>query len=103
VLESNGFSVTVTDEEILAAQQTLARRTGVFAEPAAAATVAALKKIQARKLLGPQKQIVLLITGHGLKDVDAAMTNIQMPAAIEPTLASFEKSHNCSTSKGARL
>ncbi len=103
VLESNGFSLTVTDREILAAQQTLARKTGVFAEPAAAATVAALKKIQAATLLGPQKQIVLLITGHGLKDVDAAMTNLRMPAAIEPTLASFEKSCNCSKSKGECL
>ena len=93
VLESNGFSLTVTDREILAAQQTLARKTGVFAEPAAAAAAAALKKIQAATLLGPQKQIVLLITGHGLKDVDAAMTNLRMPAAIEPTLANFEESN----------
>jgi threonine synthase len=94
VLESNGFSLTVTDREILAAQQTLARKTGVFAEPAAAAAAAALKKIQVEKLIGPHKQIVLLITGHGLKDVDAAMTNLRMPAAIEPTLAGFEESNH---------
>ena len=96
VLESNGFSLTVTDKEILAAQQTLARKTGVFAEPAAAAAVAALKKIKAAAMLGPKDQVVVLITGHGLKDVDAAMSNLRIPAAIEPTLAGFEK-------QGARL
>lgn len=103
VLESNGFSLTVTDKEILAGQQNLARKTGVFAEPAAAAAVAALKKIKTTEMLGPRQQIVVLVTGHGLKDVDAAMTNIRMPASIEPTLAGFEESCNCIASKGARL
>jgi threonine synthase len=103
VLDSNGFSLTVTDREIMAAQQTLARKTGVFAEPAAATTVAALKKIQAEELLGPEAQIVLLITGHGLKDVDAAMAGIRMPAAIDPTLAAFEESRARGATKGARL
>ena len=55
MLESKGFSLTVTDREILAAQQTSPRGGGVFAEPAAAATEAALKKIQAATLLGSQK------------------------------------------------
>ena len=91
VLDSGGFSLTVTDEDILEGQRALAARTGVFAEPAAAAAVAALKKIQAGALLKPNDQIVLLITGHGLKDVDAAMKNIRMPVAIEPTLAAFEQ------------
>jgi threonine synthase len=91
VLESNGCSITVSDKEILAGQQTLARKTGVFAEPAAAAAVAALKKIKAAARLGSKEQIVVLITGHGLKDVDAAMSNLRMPAAIEPASAGVEK------------
>jgi threonine synthase len=86
VLESGGFSVTVTDEEILAGQQVLARKAGVFAEPAAAATVAALKKLQGADLLGRKEQVVLLITGHGLKDVEAAMKNIRVPRAVEPVI-----------------
>ena len=75
VLESGGFSLTVTDQEILSGQRTLAEKAGVFAEPAAAATVAALKKLQRSERLGRKEQIVLLITGHGLKDVEAAMKN----------------------------
>ncbi len=90
VLESGGFSLTVSDDEILQAQAVLAVKTGIFAEPAAAATMAGLKKIRATSLLKPREQIVLLITGHGLKDVDAAMRNIQLPKAVEPTLASVE-------------
>ena len=86
VIESRGFSVTVTDKEILRGQRTLAEKTGVFAEPAAAVTVAALEKLRGSELLGRREQIVLLITGHGLKDVDAAMKNIRIPAAIEPTI-----------------
>jgi threonine synthase len=86
VLESRGFSVTVTDKEILSGQRTLAEKAGVFAEPAAAATVAALKKLRGSELLGRKEQIVLLITGHGLKDVAAAMKTLRIPASIEPTV-----------------
>jgi threonine synthase len=86
VLESGGLSITVTDKEILRGQRTLAEKTGVFAEPASAATVAALQKLRGAKLLGRKEQIVLLITGHGLKDVDAAMSTIRIPPSIEPNL-----------------
>ena len=86
VLESRGFSLTVTDKEILRGQRTLAEKTGVFAEPAAAVTVAALSKLQGSEMLGRKEQIVLLITGHGLKDVEATMQTIRIPASIEPTL-----------------
>jgi threonine synthase len=86
VLDSRGFSVTVTDQEILRGQKLLAEKAGVFAEPAAAATVAALKKLRGSELLGRKEQIVLLITGHGLKDVEAAMKSIRIPASIEPTI-----------------
>jgi threonine synthase len=86
VLASNGLSITVTDEQILAAQQQLARTTGVFAEPASAATVAAVKNLRQDDTLEPQEQIVLLLTGHGLKDIDAAMRMIHIPTAVPPTI-----------------
>ena len=86
VTESGGFSITVSDKEILLGQRTLAEKTGVFAEPASAATAAALKKLRHSELLHPKEQIVLLLTGHGLKDVEAAMRNIRIPASIEPTV-----------------
>jgi threonine synthase len=102
ILESGGFSITVSDDEILDGQRTLAARTGVFAEPACAATVAALKKLRGSKLLGRKEQIVLLITGHGLKDVEAAMRKIRIPASVEPTLADVEAALKARVKKGAR-
>jgi threonine synthase len=77
VLESGGFSVTVTDKEILEGQRLLAQKAGIFAEPAASATVAALRKLRHTKQLGRREQVVLLLTGHGLKDVEAAAKGIQ--------------------------
>lgn len=72
VEESNGFSILVNDDEILTGQTLLASTTGIFAEPAASATVAALQKISTQNLLPKNAQVVLLITGHGLKDIKAA-------------------------------
>jgi threonine synthase len=90
ILESGGFSITVSDEEILDGQKMLTAKTGIFAEPACSAVVAALKKLRRSKRLDRRQQIVLLITGHGLKDVDAAMRGIKWPGAVEPTISAVE-------------
>jgi threonine synthase len=71
VIESGGEAVTVTDDEILAAVIELASVAGVFAEPAAAATWAAAKKLAVHGKIGKHETVVLLITGNGLKDVGA--------------------------------
>jgi threonine synthase len=71
VEESKGFSITVTDEEIMHAQKILASKTGIFAEPSSSATAAALLKLKNSELLDKKEQIVLLITGNGLKDIDS--------------------------------
>ncbi len=103
VLESGGFSVTVTDGEILAGQRDLAQKTGIFAEPAAAATVAALKKLQKSKLLGRNEQIVLLITGHGLKDIEAALKNIRIPPSVEPTMKGLNAGAGAAVHRRSRV
>jgi len=97
VIESRGFSITVTDRDILQGQRTLAEKSGVFAEPAAAATVAALRKLQGGGLLGRREQIVLLITGHGLKDVDAALSTVRIPASIEPKVEALNSRSVCAS------
>lgn len=71
VIESGGEAVTVADDEILAAIGELASTTGVFAEPSAATTWAAAKKLAANDQIGKGETVVLLITGNGLKDVGA--------------------------------
>lgn len=87
ILESKGRTLTVTDAEILDAQAQLASMTGVFAEPAGAAALAGLVKLQAGPHALPQDaEVVVLATGHGLKDIDAPLARVQIPPAIEPVL-----------------
>jgi threonine synthase len=101
VLLSLGSSLTVSDAEILEAQRTLAQASGVFAEPAAAAAVAALAKLRGTKMLEPGDQVVVLITGHGLKDVDAVLRGVEVPAAIPPTPEGLESAASRLGSKEA--
>jgi threonine synthase len=87
ILDSAGSTLTVTDEEILSAQARLAAATGIFTEPAGAAALAGLAKVQAgAKPLSRSAQVVVLATGHGLKDVEAPLSRISIPPAIEPRL-----------------
>jgi threonine synthase len=69
--ETDGASVRVSDEDILRDQLELARKTGVFAEPSCSATLSGLKAALRKGLIGANDHVVLLITGHGLKDVNA--------------------------------
>jgi threonine synthase len=94
VLESGGTSVTVSDEEILEGQRVLAKTTGIFAEPAAAAAVAGLKVLSGSAAFEKNDQVVLLITGHGLKDIEAAMTTVRIPPASDATMEAIEPSLN---------
>jgi threonine synthase len=89
VLESGGFSLTVSDERIIEAQALLAGQAGIFAEPAAATVVAALLSDEARRRLDPAGQIVLLITGHGLKDIDAPMAGLHLPEVIPADISAL--------------
>src|SRR5438874_1988119 len=68
---SGGFGVTVSDEEILAAEKALARLTGVFAEPSGAASYAGLLRLLDQRKIARDERVVLLITGSGLKSIDA--------------------------------
>jgi threonine synthase len=89
ILESEGLTLTVTDAEILQAQATLARGTGIFTEPAGAAALAGLVKLQqTSRALPASARTVLLATGNGLKDVEAPLSLISIPSAIEPRLES---------------
>ncbi len=72
--ESGGLFEAVSDEKILAAQQFLAATEGVFVEPASAVGVAGLLAKAERKELDHGQQIVITVTGHGLKDIDTALS-----------------------------
>jgi threonine synthase len=64
----------VSDDEILNAQRFLAAREGVFVEPASAAGVAGLLAKHQRGEIDRGQQIVITVTGNGLKDIDTALS-----------------------------
>jgi threonine synthase len=85
VRESGGAAVAVGDDEILAAMRDLAATEGVLAAPEAAATVAALLPLRARGVLGPADEVVLLLTGSGLKYTDLLDHTLPGLEALEET------------------
>jgi threonine synthase len=82
--ESNGRGVKVSDDEIVSSISRLARESGVFAEPAAAASFAGFLKMAAQGEIGPGESVMLVITGNGLKDVETARRAVKEPLRIRP-------------------
>jgi threonine synthase len=79
---SGGAIEAVTDREILAAYRLLARREGVFVEPASAASVAGLLHAADAGTLDSGLRVVCTVTGHGLKDPDWAIAGAPRPRTI---------------------
>lgn len=86
VRESGGEFNAVSDDEILEAQLILARKGGVFAEPASCATLAGLIKLKKAKKLPKGSRVVMILTGNGLKDPDTALDQVEKPVTIGSTL-----------------
>ncbi len=87
--ESKGMAVDVSDEEILGAITTLARKTGVFGEPAGVASFAGLLKLVEQGAIGKDETVVIVVSGNGLKDIKSAQKAVTMPKLIEPNLNSL--------------
>jgi threonine synthase len=92
IQESNGLAVTVSDADILTAELQIAKLEGVFAEPASAATVAALHKLK-NDQIAMDSSVVCLITGSGLKatDVLQALTKKQKAAGLGMAVSTKQK------------
>ena len=86
VRESKGEFNSVTDEEILAAQYFLSSRGGIFAEPASCAPLAGLVKLKKLGRLPKGINVVMVLTGNGLKDPDTAMSQVGRPIEIGDTM-----------------
>jgi threonine synthase len=91
VRQSGGAFIAVPDTAILAALLPLARLGGVFAEPAGATAYAGLVQAAQAGLVTPDETIVVINTGSGLKDVNAAMRVTGGTTVIEPTLAAVKR------------
>jgi len=85
VKESTGAIDSVTDEEILQAYRAVAAAEGVFCEPASAASVAGIMKLNKQGALREGEIVVCTLTGHGLKDADTAISVSVQPKTVRAT------------------
>ena len=81
---------SVSDEEILECIGLLAQTEGVFAETAGGVTIASLRQMVRRGTIDPNKSIVAIISGHGLKTLDAIVDTATVTSTITPSLAAAE-------------
>lgn len=88
---TNGQFLSVSDEEILDAQKILASGNGIFAEPASCAPLAGLIKLKKLGKLPAGIRIVMVLTGNGLKDPDAASGRGETPIEIDGTQEALEE------------
>ncbi|MDR5673513.1 Threonine synthase and cysteate synthase [Halalkaliarchaeum sp. AArc-CO] len=84
--KSDGTAVLVSDEEILAAEKLLGSVEGIYAEPAGAAPIAGIRKARGLGIVDPGDSVVAVVTGHGLKDAEAALEAGGEIESISPSI-----------------
>jgi threonine synthase len=85
ILDSHGIAESVNDDEMVQAVKTIAKYEGIFAEPAAAASVAVVKKLKELGKITSDDSVVSLITGTGLKSPES-VTGLDEPKVIDTDL-----------------
>ncbi len=83
--ESGGHIGEVTDALILEAYRMLAGEEGVFVEPASASSVAGLFAASRQGLVFPGETVVCTVTGHGLKDPQRAISEVEVSVTVDAT------------------
>jgi threonine synthase len=91
VNRTGGAIEDVTDEEVVEGIRLLARTEGIFTETAGGVTVATAKKLVETGKLDPDAETVLLITGDGLKTLDAIENHVGPKATLPPSAAAVNK------------
>ncbi len=89
--QTGGHAEDVTDEEIVEGIKLLAEYAGIFAETAGGVTVACAKKLIESGKIPRDEEVVLCITGHGLKTQEAIAGKCGEPRLIKPSLREFEE------------
>ena len=82
VKNSFGTGISVSDEEIIEWQKFLARREGIFCEPASAVAIAGFCDEMEKGNIQDDSVVVCTLTGHGLKDPDIAIGQSPEPITI---------------------
>ena len=90
IRETGGWAEDVSDREISEAMTLLAKTEGIFAETAGGVTLAVAKKLIDQGRIRRDEEIVICITGNGLKTQDAIADLVQKPAVIRPSMEEFE-------------
>jgi len=91
VRRTDGAFAAVTDDEVIAGIRLLARTEGIFAETAGGVTIATLQRLATEGLVRPDERVVVYITGHGLKTIEAVSPAVGPTATIRPTLDAFHE------------
>jgi threonine synthase len=89
IRKSGGSCASVTDAEMIEGIRLLARTEGIFAETAGGVTIATLAKLAGEGVIRPDERVVAMVTGHGLKTVEALSGTVGPTATIAPTLDAF--------------
>src|SRR5262249_36869063 len=89
IRDSGGWAEDVTDAEISEAMALLGRTEGIFAETAGGVTVAVTRKLIEQGRIPRDAEVVVCVTGNGLKTQDAVAGVVQRPAEIGVRLEEF--------------
>ena len=87
--ETGGWGEDVHDKEIAEAMLLLAQTEGIFAETAGGVTLAVTQKLIAQGRIPRDEEIVICITGNGLKTQDAIAGLVEQPVIIRPNIDDF--------------
>ncbi len=87
--ETGGGAEMATDEEIVDGIKLLAETEGVFAETAGGVTVACLKKLVASGFIDRGEETVAVISGGGLKTIEAVQDEVVEPLHVSANVEAF--------------
>ena len=90
IKETGGWADDVNDDEIVENMLLLARTEGVWAETAGGVTLAVTRKLIEQGRIPRDEEIVICITGNGLKTQDAITDAVEPPTIIKPSLDAFD-------------
>jgi threonine synthase len=90
VRSSGGGFGSVSDDEVVEGIRLLARTEGIFAETAGGVTIASLVQLVRSGVVRPEERVVALVTGNGLKTIEAVSPHCGPTATIAPTIEAFD-------------
>jgi threonine synthase len=90
IRSSGGACGSVSDAEIIEGIKLLARTEGIFAETAGGVTIATLKQLVESGVIRPEERTVAIVSGHGLKTVEALSGHVAPSHTIPATLEAFD-------------